>query len=200
VISAGRNEPRVFGPDREHRWTCGELSRLFDSGFFFRRRVELVGGRLVDAPEQTPSHAAGVGLALNGVTKSFGENSFCRPLCPLHIDHRTLVKPDIAVVTGAPRDYVTRGHPKSALLIVEISDSTLRYDRQTKGPRYARAQYQDYWIVNLIDRCVEVYRKPMADPSAKLGWRYADVSILKPPTAIKPIAAAGEILIADLLP
>jgi Uma2 family endonuclease len=173
---------------------------MADVGFFFKRRVELLGGKIIDMAAQYDKHAAALGMVQRAAERAFGPNFWARPQLPLHLDRVSGPEPDIAVVPGEPKDYASGGHPKSALLIVEISDTTLRYDRQTKGPRYARAQYQDYWIVNLIDRCVEVYRKPMADPSARLGWRYGDVSILKPPAAIKPIAAAGEILIADLLP
>jgi hypothetical protein len=72
---------------------------------------------------------------------------------------------------------------------------------RVRSPKHTSAGYQDFWIVNLVDKCVEVYRKPVADPSARLGWRYADVSILTPPASIAPIAApASQIAIADLLP
>jgi Uma2 family endonuclease len=106
----------------------------------------------------------------------------------------------VAVVPGSARDYIGTGHPKSALLIVEISDTTPGYDRHRKASRYARAKYQDYWIVNLNDRCVEVHRQPVADPTARLGWRYSEVSILNASARLKPLAAAGEIAITDLLP
>jgi hypothetical protein len=183
-----------------HRWTFKRYQRLADVGLIFNHRVELLGGEIVEHAEQTVPHAVAVMLAMNAVSRSFGDAFWPRVLGPLHLDRWSCPEPDIAVVPGGPRDYIGTGHPKSALLVVEVSDTTLWFDRKRKGPRYARAQYQDYWIVNLIDRCVEVYRKPVADPSARLGWRYADVSILKPPASIKPMAASGEIQIADLLP
>jgi Uma2 family endonuclease len=173
---------------------------MADLGLFSKRRVELLGGKIIDMAAQKDLHFAAVELARIAASQAFGAGFLVRMQGPLHLDRWSGPEPDISVVHGNVRDYVGTGHPKSALLIIEVSDTTLRLDRTRKGPRYARAQYQDYWIVNLIDRCVEVYRKPMADPSARLGWRYAEVSILKPPAAIKPIASAGEILIADLLP
>jgi Uma2 family endonuclease len=189
------------GPTQSaHRWTYQEYQRLADLGVLFKRRVELLGGKIVDLDRQTPLHAAGIGLAHREISQSFGDRFCCRVLGPLHVDRWSAPEPDIAVVPGGPRDYIGTGHPKSALLVLEISDTLLWYDRRRKGPRYARALYQDYWIVNLIDRCVEVYRNPVADPSARLGWRYADVSILKPPATITPIAAANAIEVADLLP
>jgi len=150
---------------------------------------------------QKDLHFAAVELARIAVSRSFGEKFWCRTQGPLHLDRWSGPEPDIAVVPGSARDYIGTGHPKTALLVIEISDTTLRYDRRKKGPRYARAGYQDYWIVNLIDKCVEIYRKPTADPSAPLGWRYADVAVLSPPATIAPLAVPqNPISIADLLP
>ena len=85
--------------------------------------------------------------------------------------------------------------------MVEVSDTTLRMDRRIKLPRYARAGYGDYWIVNLVDKCVEVYRSPVRDPSAELGWGYADVSVLAPPATLAPLATpTSPIAMSDLLP
>jgi Uma2 family endonuclease len=183
-----------------HRWTFPEYQRLIASGFFFKCRVELLGGRIIDMARQSPHHAVGIGLTQRVLEKSFGRHFWPWVLSPLCVDRWTLCKPDLAVVPGEPNDYVATGHPTSALLVIEISDTTLGYDRRRKGPRYARAGYADYWIVNLIDACVEVYRKPMADPSARLGWRYSDVSIHKAGESLQPLAAAKPISIADLLP
>jgi Uma2 family endonuclease len=192
------NQPRSI---RALRWTYDEYQRLADVGFFFKRRVELLGGKIIDMAPQYDLHTACVELANRSCAKAFGPAFWVRVQSPLHLDRASGPEPDIAVVPGGPRDYIGTGHPKSALLVIEISDTTLRYDRRNKGPRYARAAYQDYWIVNLIDKCVEVYRKPTADPSAPLGWRYAEVAVLTPPATIAPLAAPqNPIAVADLLP
>jgi Uma2 family endonuclease len=183
-----------------HRWTYREYQRVVDNGGFANRRVELLGGRIIDMPAQRDLHFAAIELARIAAAKAFGPGFWIRVQGPLHLDRWSGPEPDIAVVPGEPRDYVGTGHPKTALLLIEISDTTLWYDRQRKGPRYARAKYPDYWIVNLIDRCVEVYRNPVPDPSARLGWRYAEVNILKSPATLRPLSAAGEIAVADLLP
>ena len=60
-------------------------------------------------------------------------------------------------------DYATK-HPTTAVLLVEVADSSLRYDRKIKGHRYAQAGIADYWILNLVDRQLEVYRRPGPDP------------------------------------
>jgi Uma2 family endonuclease len=75
--------------------------------------------------------------------------------------------PDIAVVSGSPRDYLSL-HPTTALLVVEVSEASLKTDREVKGSLYAKAGIPEYWIVNLKERVVEVYREPAKDARAVL--------------------------------
>jgi Uma2 family endonuclease len=87
------------------------------------------------------------------------------------------------------------------VLAVEVAESSLRFDRGRKGGIYARAGLQDYWIVNLIDRVLEVYRDPTADQAARFGWRYGSVVTLTPPADVVPLAFPSiTIAVADLFP
>ena len=87
------------------------------------------------------------------------------------------------------------------MLIVEVAESSLSLDRNHKGSLYARARLEDYWIVNLVDRALEVYRQPVVDPSSPFGWRYAAHQTLGRGSSIAPLAAPGSLLpVADLLP
>jgi Uma2 family endonuclease len=87
------------------------------------------------------------------------------------------------------------------VLLVEVADSSLDFDRQRKGSLYARAWIEDYWIVNLVDHVLEVYRNPGADESAYYGWRYRLVTTLAPPAAASPLAFPSiQIAVSDLLP
>ena len=87
------------------------------------------------------------------------------------------------------------------MLAVEVADSSLHFDRQHKGSLYARAGIEDYWIVNLVDRVLEIHRDPGPDPSALYGWRYRSITTLVPPAVAVPLAfAASPITVADLLP
>jgi Uma2 family endonuclease len=109
--------------------------------------------------------------------------------------------PDVAVIAGSIRENAGRANPKSALLIVEVSESSLAYDRNRKGSLYARAGIADYWIVNLEKRFLEVHRNPVPDEAAAFGFRYQDVEFLEPPDEIAPLALPqARIKIADLLP
>jgi Uma2 family endonuclease len=117
---------------------------------------------------------------------------------PLALTDDSEPEPDVAVVTGNPREY-RDAHPTTALLIVEVADATLPYDRERKANLYARAGIADYWIVNLLDRCLEVYRRPTQAGTANA--RYADRAVLPAETSIAPLATPDKsIAIADLLP
>jgi Uma2 family endonuclease len=91
--------------------------------------------------------------------------------------------PDLAVVSGSPRDYLAQ-HPTSALLVVEVSEASLKTDREVKGSLYASAGIPEYWILNLRERVLEVYREPTADARAVYGA--ADVCHFNIPTPTPP--------------
>ena len=87
------------------------------------------------------------------------------------------------------------------MLILEAAESSLALDRETKGSLYARAQIVDYWIVNLVDHVLEVYRDPVAAPASPYGWRYASVTTLRAGDAVTPLAVPhSRVAVADLLP
>ena len=106
----------------------------------------------------------------------------------------------MAVVPGAPEDY--RGaHPSRPALTVEVAVSSLAIDRHHKGSLYARARLADYWILNLIDRVLEVYRDPIADAGAPFGWSYARTVTIPPSGRVAPLAALNAtVAVEDLLP
>ena len=82
-----------------------------------------------------------------------------------------------------------------------MADSSLAFDRIRKGSLYARAGLPDYWIVNLVERVLEVYRDPVPDPSSDYGWRYRTVMRLTPADVVAPLAfPSSRITVSDLLP
>ncbi len=98
---------------------------------------------------------------------------------------------------GSPRDWLA-DHPSTAALVVEIADTSLRFDRAVKGRVYAAAGIADYWIVNLRDRVVEVYREPIRGMRRA---RYAATHVVHPGETLTPLASAeARIAVADLLP
>ncbi|HEY8746397.1 MAG TPA: Uma2 family endonuclease [Tepidisphaeraceae bacterium] len=185
---------------RVRRWTYDEFSRLADLGFFRGRRVELIGGRIIELAPQRDIHSAAVALTQSALTACYGSAFWIRVQFPLAMGKGSGPEPDLSVVPGSPRDYVGTGHPTTALLVVEVSDTTLRYDRRTKGGLYAKHGIQDYWIVNLIDRVVEVYRDPISDLEHPFRHRYDSVTHFSPGQSISAPSATGQVHVSDLLP
>jgi Uma2 family endonuclease len=182
------------------RWSMDEYYRVGELGFFSDQRVELIDGEIIEMAPQKDRHAVTVSLVFKAVWRTMPEGLWVRSQLPLHLSDTSEPEPDLSVVVGPERAYVGKGHPKTALLAVEVSDTFLRFDRGPKSSLYAGAGIKDYWMVNLIDRCVEVYGSPTSDNSSQFGFRYADKSIFSGKDAIKPLAASGEIAVADLLP
>ena len=104
------------------------------------------------------------------------------------------------MVRGTWADY-RDAHPATAALIVEVADSSLAFDRAGKASLYARARLADYWIVNLADRMVEIYRDPAPDPAARHGWSYRSRLTLPPSDRATPLAMPSVmVLVGELLP
>jgi Uma2 family endonuclease len=123
-------------------------------------RVELLEGVIVASPPQGPLHAAVLTDVLMTLIRTVGDRGVVRTQAPFLAGERSVPEPDIAVVPGQSHDYRER-HPDTALLVVEISDSSLPQDRLTKSRIYAAAAVPEYWIVNLRDRVLEVLTAPV---------------------------------------
>jgi Uma2 family endonuclease len=183
------------------RWTRLQYDRLIECGVFQPGdRIELIGGELiVREPQRTP-HSTAIELALDALRAAFGPGWRVRVQLPVALDEESEPEPDIAVVPGSPRDYLP-SHPSNPVLILEMAESSLALDREIKGSLYARAQIVDYWIVNLVDHVLEVYRDPEAAPASPYGWRYASVTTLRGGDVVTPLAAPrSRVAVADLLP
>ncbi|HEX4052917.1 MAG TPA: Uma2 family endonuclease [Tepidisphaeraceae bacterium] len=182
------------------RWSLDEYHRMGDLGFFRDQRVELIAGEILEMAPQGSEHFSSICLCADALRRCFGSNHVIRVQGPLRFSDRSEPEPDVAVVPGQPRDYAAKSHPASALLVVEVSDTSLEFDQKGKASLYARAGIKDYWIVNLTDRTVEVYRDPVPDETSLFGFQYADKSIFTDKDRIKPFAAAADVAVADLLP
>ncbi len=182
------------------RWNRTEYERLVDLGLFRGDPVELIAGQLVVAEPQGSYHATAVGAADDTLRAVLPPGWIVRAQMPVALDAESAPEPDLVVVAGTRTDY-RESHPARFALIVEVADSSLDFDRQQKGSLYARAGVEDYWIVNLIDRVLEVYRDPRQDPMAPHGSRYGSVQMLTPPATVVPLALPSvSIAVAHLLP
>jgi Uma2 family endonuclease len=164
------------------------------------RRVELLGGQLIVAEPQGSDHFAALRAVEEALRAAFGPGWEVRGQGPLALDDESEPEPDVAVVPGSFRDY-RHHHPSRAVLVVEVSEASLALDREHKGSLYARAGVADYWIVNLVDRGLEVRRDPVEDPTASFGWRYRAVTRLGRARSIAPLVLPdASIRVSDLLP
>jgi Uma2 family endonuclease len=186
---------------RTRSWTRKEYDRLIEIGFFHEDEpIELVGGQLILAEPKGTYHTVAIDLATEALRRAFGPGWTVRIQEPIALDDDSEPEPDLAVVPGTPREYLT-AHPSQPALVLEVADSSLAFDRLDKASLYARAQILDYWVLNLVNRVLEVYRDPTPWADSPYGWRYARVQHLGPEASASPLAVpAAPILVRDLLP
>jgi Uma2 family endonuclease len=174
---------------RTRRWSRKEYDRLIELGVFQPEDpIELIGGEIVVAEPQGAPHYSSIQKTARALGRAFGPGWNIRTQGPIGLDDESEPEPDVAVVPGDVEDY-ERSHPSRASLIVEVSESSLAFDRDHKGSVYARAGIPDYWIVNLVDSVLEVYREPVPDPAAPFGARYGRREVLDPEQHVSPLAA-----------
>ena len=158
------------------RWTRAEYDRLVDRGAFEGKPLELIGGQRAVAEPQGSDHASAIGRVSDTIRAALPAGFVVRVQLPLALDDESEPEPDVAVVPG-PHDDYRAAHPRRATLLLEVAESSLGLDRDTKGSLYARGAVQDYWIVNLVDRVLEVYRDPAPDRVALLGLPAVHIAV-----------------------
>jgi Uma2 family endonuclease len=178
---------------QQHRWTREEYERMAEAGFFHpEARVELIEGIVYDMAPQGSFHSTAFRLTEEALRLAFPDLEV-RGQLPLALGQGSEPEPDLAVVSGSPRDY-SHAHPTTALLVVEVADQSLLHDQRMKLPVYALHGISECWILNLRNKTLEVYR----DPS---GETYRTRLILRSGDTISPLARPEVVIaVADLLP
>jgi Uma2 family endonuclease len=186
---------------KTRQWTRLEYERLIKIGVFRPdERLELIAGELTVREPQGGPHSLAMEMVGDALRSVFGPGWRVRAQLPVALDDASEPEPDFSVVAGTPREAI-EPIPSRPVLIVEIADTSLHFDRHNKGSLYARAQVQEYWIVNLVGRVLEVYRQPSVAPPAPYGWRYGSVQTLAGGASIVPLALpSASIAVADLMP
>lgn len=187
------------GPPRNLRWTVDQFHYLGDLGCFEGRRAMLIDGVIVEEGPMNPPRAIADTKTEDLIREAFGKGWHARVQKPLALNQLSDPEPDVAVVPGRPGDYTT--HPTTAPLVVEIADSSLRYDTTEKMSLYAAARIAEYWVLDVAGRRLLVHRDPQADAAQRFGHSYAHVTELGPSDTVSPLSAlAATIRVADLLP
>lgn len=194
-------QPMTTYHTRTRRWTRAEYDSLIRLGILQPgEAIELIGGELMVAEPQGAAHYTAIQKTARALGAAFGTGWTVRTQGPIGLDEESEPEPDVAVVLGSVDDY-RDAHPTRPALTVEVAESSLGTDRERKGSLYARAGLAEYWVLNLENRVLEIYREPMPDPSAPFGWRYARCDVADASTHVSPIATPGSsIPVATLLP
>jgi Uma2 family endonuclease len=158
-------------------------------------KVELIRGEIIPKMPIGDLHSS----CLNRLTELFfdvvGKSATISVQNPIRLKDSE-PEPDLALLVRRA-DFYASGKPQPAdvYLVVEVADKSLDYDREVKGPLYAENGIAEYWIVNLVDRCLEVHRQPQAD------GRYADVRTLRPGDTVSlALSPATSVAVGDIIP
>lgn len=180
-------------------WTRELYATATESGIFGDRRLELIEGEIIEMSPMSSKHGMLIYLVQKVLERVFTNDYIVVAQTPLNLSDVSEPQPDIAVYTGSAFDYLDT-KPTHALLVVEVADSSLRYDRGQKASLYAKANITDYWIINLKDNTLEIYRTPVAAPTQPYGYGYKMVSSLKAQDTVSPLAAPdATISVGELL-
>lgn len=149
-------------PHPHHLFTVDDYYKMAESGILREDdRVELIDGEIIQMAPIGPGHFGHVNRFGRRHARLFEDRATISVQNPIRLGEKCEPGPDIALLVSRDDDYVSGlPGPAEVLLLIEVADSSLVYDRQTKAPMYARAGIVELWIVNLIDRVVEVYRDP----------------------------------------
>ena len=204
--------PRIFGPEERTELIYGEVivagegvPRLFNRKDYYRlakygilqpdERTELIYGRIIKrmSPIGEP-HTISIMKSADTLGNAFGPCHSIRQQAPMRLNTGLEPQPDVLVVPGLPDDYADVPDSSAALLLVEVSDTTHRYDRGAKAVMYANDNIADYWIINLRRRTLEVRRQPESG-------EYLSLEMYDETEAVAPLAAPNSpVRVADLLP
>jgi Uma2 family endonuclease len=188
-------EPTVASLDDASRrlFTVDEYHRMFDAGIFGDdERVELLEGVIVVMPAQNPPHASAIQRLNKWLARQLDDSLALLPQLPVTLGSRSEPVPDLAVVRA--EDITRKALPRTALLVIEVADSSLSKDRGFKAALYARFGIPEYWIVNVQDSTVEVFREPDSERG-----RYRTLLTMAKSETLSPVSVPGvTISLAEL--
>jgi len=184
---------------RPHQWTRWEYRQLASVELFHEQRIELIEGQIIDMSPMVSPHATAVKLVDMALQAAYPPGYFTRCQLPLALGKYSEPQPDVAVIQGQIRDFIDE-HPQTAILVVEVADSSLEFDRVVKSSLYAKAGIADYWLLNLGQRQLETYQNPIQDNGARSGYAYSARQIMPQQGQVRLPGLSQSLAVADLLP
>ena len=181
---------------QKRKFTVAEYYRMGDAGILGSdERVELIDGEIIVMPPIGPGHAWSVDLDIPLFSQYAGDRFLIRIQNPIHLDDGSEPQPDVSLLRRRPEGYFA-AHPTPAdvLLVIEVADSSLEYDRMVKAHVYGRAGVPETWVKNLPEDCIERFTEPGPDG-------YAQHSVHRRGETLTPVSLPDlELPVDDLLP
>ena len=165
------------------RWTVGDYHSMSELGILGSdERTELIGGQIALMAPKGTQHVTSLYLLSNLLKELLGNKVYIRLQDPIQLNDFSEPEPDLAIVKGTILDYVDH-HPQSKMveLVVEVADSSLKQDCEIKAMLYAQAGIADYWVVDVNNRQLHVFRVPGSEG-------YTSHLILNEPNEISPLS------------
>lgn len=164
-------------------WTVEEYHHMVEVGIISpQERVELIEGEVISMAAKKPPHVVVTELAAEYLRQLCREVAYIRTQDPVFLNDHTEPEPDIAVVMPPLRRYLDH-HPSQSeiFLIIEVADATLKFDTEKKAAAYASSKIADYWVVDVIERSIYIFREPVAGT-------YTNKSVFSENGTIRPLA------------
>ncbi|MEM8722868.1 MAG: Uma2 family endonuclease [Cyanobacteria bacterium P01_G01_bin.39] len=158
------------------KFTLDEYHRLVDLGFFTENdKIELIRGEIIEMSPKRTSHSVCNSILFGELYSLLRDRANVRGQEPIILADSE-PEPDVVIAKQKDDNYLS-AHPipEDVILIIEISDSTLQYDRETKLTLYAEAGINHYWIINLVENHLEVYSNSFANSQGKFGYRHKSI-------------------------
>lgn len=190
---------------RRHHWTRAEVYRALEgNGITSAKRMELIAGELIEKMTQNRPHGISLAKSQRVLEQVFGPGHYVSVQTPLAIDEENEPEPDLMVVIGAPDDYEDHPAADSVRLVMEISDTTVRYDQTTKVQLYAQAGVGEYWLLNLKTRTLEIRREPIILSESTGAYGYRSLTLYRETDTLTAqqggISGSPTVPVSDLLP
>jgi Uma2 family endonuclease len=176
--------------------TSAEYYQMMESGIIREgERVELILGQIFTMAAKGTRHTVTTTKLLKKLLTLVGDLAIVRCQDPITLPNNSEPEPDLVIARLRSDDYIdSHPAPEDVILVIEVADSSIKFDRETKAPLYAAAGIGEYWIVNLIDNRLEIYRQPEGDI-------YTSIEIVTPPRLISlPQYSEISLDIGDFFP
>ena len=176
--------------------TVEEFYRMADEGAFAPdARMELLDGEIIEMLPIGPFHASSTRRLTKYFSRLGGDRWLVDTQNPVLLNNHSLPQPDFTLLRSVEGEYQTEHPgPGDVILLVEVSDSSLRFDQGRKLVAYAQAGIKEYWIVNLVKRWVEVYREPLSDGTYRSVTRKQGDDLVAPEVFPDATMRVGDLL------